>query len=165
MRHRIRAAGVLIDDHRVLLMRVKDASGEYYIPPGGGVEPGDISTKAALVRECLEETGLHVQVGELLAVREFHETTQGMSSEKTRYHAEFFYHILSYQGIPHIDNLQGLNDEHFIQAVEWVPVKAVGALRSYPADLAQLIERAQQQQYSLHLGCYIQGDDEHINHL
>ncbi|GAL03807.1 nudix hydrolase family protein [Photobacterium aphoticum] len=165
MKHRIRAAGVLMENHRILLMRVKDASGEYYIPPGGGVEPGDISTKAALVRECLEETGLHVQVGELLAVREFHETPQAMSSEMTRYHAEFFYHIASYHGIPHIDNLQGLNDEHYIQAVEWVSVHDVVTLRTYPADLAQIILRAQQQQYSLHLGCYIQGDNDHINHL
>ncbi|MGH1145339.1 NUDIX domain-containing protein [Bacillus pseudomycoides] len=37
------------------------------ILPGGGQKPGE-TLKAAVVRECLEETGLKVQAGELLFV-------------------------------------------------------------------------------------------------
>ncbi|MGF1687397.1 NUDIX domain-containing protein [Photobacterium japonica] len=159
MKHRIRAAGILIENDTVLLLRVKDASGEYWIPPGGGVEEGDISTKDCLRRECLEETGLTVTVGELLAVREFHETTS------QRYHAEFFYHIMAHQGDPHLNNLQGLNDEHYIQGLEWVPLHMLTTLRTYPTDITALIARTMQQYYSLHLGCYIQGDADRINHL
>ena len=35
MEHRIRAAGILVDQGAVLLLRVNDFTGEYWIPPGG----------------------------------------------------------------------------------------------------------------------------------
>lgn len=159
MEHRIRSAGVLIRDNHLLLLKVKDLSGEYWIPPGGGFEPGDTSTKACLKREFMEEAALEVEVGELLCVREFLETAAG------RYNAEFFYHILSYRGVPSIENLSGLNDEAFIQAIEWVPISKLRELRTYPADMPELVEMALTTSYSKHLGSYIQGADETTNHL
>jgi ADP-ribose pyrophosphatase YjhB (NUDIX family) len=157
--HRIRAAGILTVEDKVLLLKVKDFSGEYWIPPGGGFETGDSSTKDCLRREFFEEAGIKVEVGELLCVREFLETTAG------RYHAEFFYHITDYQGEPHLHNLRGLNDEGFIQGIEWVAITALKTRRTYPTDMSQLVDRVKKQQYSLHLGSYVQGHDETINHL
>ncbi|WP_026960208.1 NUDIX domain-containing protein [Aliagarivorans taiwanensis] len=157
--HRIRAAGILLQQQHILLLKVKDHSGEYWLPPGGGFEEGDASTKACLRREFLEEAGLDVEVGELLAVREFLETTVG------RYNAEFFYHISDYRGEPHIANLDGLNDQEFIQQVSWVPISQLDNLRTYPADLSTLVARAERQAYSLHLGSFIQGVNESVNQL
>ncbi len=117
--HRIRAAGIIIQNDALLLLRVKDGSGEYWIPPGGGLDACDAHTKDCVVRECYEEAGIQAQVGELLCVREFLETTVN------RYHAEFFYHIPHFTGQPHLNNLQGLNDEDFIQSVEWVKIDIV----------------------------------------
>jgi nicotinamidase-related amidase/8-oxo-dGTP pyrophosphatase MutT (NUDIX family) len=56
-------AGVIIvqDDHILLLHRHKNGR-EYYTIPGGGVEPGESLTEAA-VREAKEETGLDVTLG------------------------------------------------------------------------------------------------------
>lgn len=82
--HRIRAAGIIIKGNALLLLRVKDSSGEYWIPPGGGLEEEDGHTKACLKRECYEEAGIDVTVGKLVCVREFLETTRNI------YHAEFF---------------------------------------------------------------------------
>lgn len=87
MEHRIRAAGILLSGSKILMLNVRDFSGEYWILPGGGFETGDRSIKQSLEREFEEETGLVVNVGELVCVREFLETNMN------RYNAEFFYHI------------------------------------------------------------------------
>jgi len=160
MQHRIRAAGVLIRDGAMLLLRVKDFSGEYWIPPGGGLEAEDKSTKQCLIREFREEAGLAVEVGELICVREFYET------HLDRYNAEFFYLIDDYQGVPHLSNLVGLNDENYIQALDWVPIPLLEDMRIYPKELkGKLLDLIEAGQFSNHLGSYVQGIREDINQL
>lgn len=159
MKHRIRAVGILIQNDKVLLLRVNDSSGEYWIPPGGGLEDDDHHTKACLQREYLEEAGIQVDIGELICVREFLETTRNI------YHSEFFYHIKHYQGEPHINNLTGLNDEAFIKGVEWVSLSELNNRRTFPTDLTALTKLAVNQRYSTHLGSYIQGDNEICNQM
>ncbi|WP_073605978.1 NUDIX domain-containing protein [Vibrio aerogenes] len=159
MEHRIRAAGILISDASVLLLKVKDSTGEYWIPPGGGFEAGDLSTRKCLQREFLEEAGIEVEVGALICVREF------LEASPQRYNAEFFYHVTHFTGEPHIRNLKGLNDEAFIQQVEWVPLDHLAGIRTYPADIAQLAGMIEARQFSVHLGSYRQGNDEVTNHL
>ncbi|MEZ8099442.1 NUDIX domain-containing protein [Vibrio bivalvicida] len=160
MEHRIRAAGILIKDGAMLLVKVKDFTGEYWIPPGGGMESSDQSSKACVVREFKEEAGIDVQVGELICVREFLET------HKQRYHAEFFYLIEGFLGTPHLENLAGLNDEGYIQDVEWVPIPDLADKRIYPAELKdKLVELIETKRFSTHLGSYVQGENEDIDYL
>jgi ADP-ribose pyrophosphatase YjhB (NUDIX family) len=52
-------------DGRVLLVRVPEFG--TWALPGGGVDPGEHPREAA-VRECLEETGLHVEITGLVGV-------------------------------------------------------------------------------------------------
>src|SRR5688572_22214989 len=69
-RTRIRVCGLCIDNDRILLVNhagLRD--GEFWAPPGGGIEFGE-SVPAALEREFLEETGLHIRIGEFLFVCE-----------------------------------------------------------------------------------------------
>ncbi len=161
MKHRIRAAGIAVNDNRILMLRVKDPySGEYWIPPGGGFEAGDVSTKQSLVREFKEETNLDVDVGELICVREFYET----SAE--RYHVELFYHIRDWQGEPGLGNLVGLNDESYIQEVKWLAIDELSTLKVFPANLAQdVLPIIEGQSFATHLGSYVQGKGDEINVL
>lgn len=161
MKHRIRAAGIAVNDNRILMLRVKDPySGEYWIPPGGGFEAEDVSTKQSLVREFKEETNLDVDVGELICVREFYET----SAE--RYHVELFYHIRSWQGEPGLGNLVGLNDERYIQEVKWLAIDKLSTLKVFPANLAQdVLPIIEEQRFATHLGSYVQGNGDGINVL
>ena len=71
---RLRACGVLIENEEILLIKHRGlgAHGHLWIPPGGGVEFGSSITHN-LKREFLEETGLEVEVGELLFVFEFYD--------------------------------------------------------------------------------------------
>lgn len=157
--HRIRAAGIIVSNQHILLIKVKDFSGEYWIPPGGGLEAEDRHTKDCVKRECFEEAGIEVQVGDLLCVREFLETTAN------RYNAEFFYHIKAFSGEPHTNNLIGLNDEEFIQTVEWISISELESIRTFPTDLANVVELIQQNTNSVHLGSYVQGEYETHNQL
>lgn len=69
MQTRVRA--VIIDNHEILLIRRVKEGRIYWVFPGGGVEEHDNSPQSALVRECKEELGVDVDVGELFAEQPF----------------------------------------------------------------------------------------------
>mgnify|MGYP005995080597 CR=1 FL=1 len=54
MRHRIRAAGLLIDEDRILLVNENDGGKSYWVPPGGGFEAKDGNTRNTVKREVFE---------------------------------------------------------------------------------------------------------------
>jgi len=61
----IRVTGLLIENDRVLLVRQTVASDREWSLPGGRAEAGE-TLEEAIIREMLEETGLHVKVAKLL---------------------------------------------------------------------------------------------------
>lgn len=65
MIQRVAAYAVVVDARRVLLSHWR-GDGRWMLP-GGGIDPGEDPADAA-VRELLEETGLAVQLDELLGV-------------------------------------------------------------------------------------------------
>lgn len=71
-RLRVRVCGICIEDDRILLVRHTSVGSEniFWSPPGGGMEFGE-SAPSALAREFAEETGLEVEVGEMIFVNEF----------------------------------------------------------------------------------------------
>lgn len=68
---RVRVGGLCVQQDRILLVNhaLYGPEGTFWSPPGGGVQFGE-SAEMALVREFKEETGLDVEVGELLLVHE-----------------------------------------------------------------------------------------------
>ncbi|WP_191561096.1 NUDIX hydrolase [Metabacillus idriensis] len=61
---------LLNDDHKnVLMVKNKGEKSSYYTLPGGAVEQGETLKEAAL-REVKEETGLDVQINDVLSVSE-----------------------------------------------------------------------------------------------
>ncbi len=71
-RLRVRVSGLCVVENTLLLLNHKglNAAGEFWSPPGGGMEHG-ASASENLVREFREETGLEVRVDRFVGVHEF----------------------------------------------------------------------------------------------
>jgi ADP-ribose pyrophosphatase YjhB (NUDIX family) len=67
---RVAAKAVIVQGGRLLVTENVDADGRWYLLPGGGQEPGE-ALPETLRRECREEVGADVEVGELLYVRDY----------------------------------------------------------------------------------------------
>lgn len=87
---RLRACGLCVHEGRLLLLNHASlSSGDFWAPPGGGIEFGE-TAEACIVREFKEETGLEVTVGRFLFACEF---------IKQPLHAvELFFEVTSFEG-------------------------------------------------------------------
>lgn len=87
---RIRSCGILIEDDKILLIKLHSpvTNELIWIPPGGKVEFGE-SLSEALLREFNEETGIEVSVRDLLYVNEL---------IKNDIHAIEFYYLVEKTG-------------------------------------------------------------------
>ncbi len=65
MEPRIRVAAIIVRDEEILLVAHEKEKKSYWLLPGGGVNVGE-SLEAALCRELLEETGLEIEIGDLV---------------------------------------------------------------------------------------------------
>ena len=69
IRPRVRVAGVLIENGKILLIQHHKEDKKYWLVPGGGVDWGE-STSEALIREYKEETNLDIEVESFLFLSE-----------------------------------------------------------------------------------------------
>lgn len=69
---RVRACGICVKNDSLLLVNHSGLNNNrpLWIPPGGGIKPGESATQA-LEREFLEETGLNIEVHNFLFLNEF----------------------------------------------------------------------------------------------
>ncbi len=121
-RQRVAVYGICEDDEgQVLLTRAAPSltvRGQWFLP-GGGIDHGE-DPVAALRREFVEETGLHVEVGELRGVLSDVTELPGHLSLHT---IRLIYGIVSFSGTL-ADETDGSSD-----AARWVSLKEVW---SYP---------------------------------
>ena len=64
-RPRIRVAGILIENDKILLIQHHKNNKKYWLIPGGGNDWGE-TAKEALIREYKEETNMNIEVDEFL---------------------------------------------------------------------------------------------------
>ena len=130
MRHiRTAARALIIHEGKLLAIKMRDNSGIFYILPGGGQRHGE-TLKEGLKRECLEEIGTEVEVGELLYVREY----IGKNHEFRRSHHAFHQVENVFMcTLPHPDAI-GPGSEHDKKqiGVEWIPIKDLPQRRVLP---------------------------------
>ena len=132
MKHRIRAAGLLVSGDKLLLALEKnEATGkEFWIPPGGGLEAEDGSVTACVCREFLEETGLSVQVGSLVYVREF------VAASQQTHHLEMFFRVHQAEGHLHrMDQSDPPMGSDLKRYVRWFTQKELQTLDVAPREL------------------------------
>lgn len=135
MQHRISAKGLIIEAGRILLPAHRDEAGIYYILPGGGQEPGE-TLAAALVRECREELGVDVIVGELLGARDYIARHHEFAATDDAHQVELMFRCTLVAGsVPAL----GANPDPRQIGVDWVELAQIDRVRFYPRRLAELL--------------------------
>lgn len=123
------ARALIVHDGKLLATKMRDRSGPWYTLPGGGQLPGE-TLKEALERECREEIGCAVQVGELLYVREY----IGKNHHFAHRHAGFHQveHVFrAFLKDPNSPCLGDAADTRQI-GVNWLALEALEHIRFYP---------------------------------
>jgi 8-oxo-dGTP pyrophosphatase MutT (NUDIX family) len=114
---RRRAAIFVLDDKdNVLLLHRLKPGEEYYVVPGGGVDPGETPEQAA-VRELKEETGLDVTLGEKI----------GQTEADGNY--QYFYVSRSWSGTPALggEELKRQSPTNIYDLI-WMPIKKLSEI-------------------------------------
>jgi len=132
---------VIIEDGRVLLTRnhkPSEKDEEFWLLPGGGQRHGE-ALPTTVRREVLEETGLEVEVGELLLVRDYIGAHHELAEISERLHNEHALELMfacsvvgGTLGAGHATNDGQLE-------VAWVAIEELGNFRVFPGELATLL--------------------------
>jgi 8-oxo-dGTP diphosphatase len=130
-RTRVRVAGILVDDSRVLMESMADR--ELWGVPGGGLEEGE-SLTAGCVREYLEELGLTVAAGRLALVTD-HFFIDGDGLDR---HVICFYFIVS---ADLAEARAVLSNEPHLQ-FRWLDLGDLASHEVIPAHLCELLPAA-----------------------
>src|SRR5262249_45302532 len=134
---RIAAKAIVVQDRGLLTIKCRDKDGTYYLLPGGGQQFGE-TLHDTLQRECSEEIGCEIRIGELLFVREYrgwlHEFATAAKDEQT---LEFMF-ACSVEGS--VDQAQASQPDNGQIGVEWLALDDLAAYRLYPKALVELID-------------------------
>lgn len=118
---RIRPAALIIENNHILLLSYHYEAGTKFALPGGNVDLGE-TFPVTIARECEEELGIEVEVGEMIALGQVHATTDYDAC----LHVIFEGDIVG--GIPALQT-----DETTANDLVWVPVDKIAELNVYPA--------------------------------
>ena len=114
---RVRVCGICVQDDKILLVNHSgmNESGEFWSPPGGGLEFGE-SIEDCLKREFLEETNTIISVGKFIKINEF---------VKPPLHAvELFYEVKILSGEIKI-GFDPEMEEQIIKDIQWLNFEEV----------------------------------------
>ncbi len=134
MKHRIRAAAIVVKDDCILLVRHQTPSTgeEWWIPPGGGIEPEDQTMMDCAERETFEEAGIRVTCRRIAYIREF------VPAEQDIRHLEFFLVGENPIGEATAEHLpEAMSQQYLVLGPEWLTRSAMAAAIVYPEILQQ----------------------------
>ena len=144
------ARALIIRQDAILLIRKEGGGrGERFALPGGAQDPGE-PLKEALDRECIEEIGTSVKVGDLIHVSDFFKLRD--TQPPTRRHlVEFFFSCI----VP--DNYIPQNghhpDKHQVDVV-WVNLDEIAQTPLYPQYLSTCILQDKDTGTNSYLGAF-----------
>ncbi|PKK90439.1 MAG: hypothetical protein CVV64_08725 [Candidatus Wallbacteria bacterium HGW-Wallbacteria-1] len=139
---RVRIGVIAFDSQgRVLMVRHRKGDKSYYLFPGGGVEKGETFEECA-IRECLEETGLEISLGNLLF------TCESIYPSGKKHVVNFFFRAQVVGGV------LAAGDEEIIDEACFVPVEDLQGMIVYPNIVQEVVDlcSGREQTGARHLG-------------
>lgn len=134
---RVSSRAVIVYGNRILLNEF--GGGRYYNFPGGGIEEGE-TAKQAVVREVLEESGLAVDVGDLVFSLEYEpRSCKYMYGEV--HHVSFFFRCFARSGCEAKEPAHpdvNPDDPSIKSKAVWVPIDRLSGINLVPQIHKQL---------------------------
>jgi len=152
MKIRSSAKALIIKDNKLLTIHYRRGGIEYYHLPGGGQEPLE-SLEQAVIRECLEETGLSVRIKSLAAIQEeiiLDPHSIQTSPDYCHQHMWYFRCELTPaapQEVTHLDLGQA--------GIEWIPLDKVNETPILPEWLRERAEEVYTSEGTTYLGTVV----------
>ena len=134
IRPRIRVAGILIENDKILLIQHYKNNKKYWLIPGGGNDWGE-TAKEALIREYKEETNMDIEVDEFLF---FSET---IYPNKERHILNLFFRIHRNEKN---DSIIKLGDEAVLTDLKFVTKEELKKMTVYPNIKENLLKLMRQ---------------------
>lgn len=146
---RTAARALILFEDRLLAIKMRDRSGVFYILPGGGQRHGE-TLQEALMRECLEEIDAHIQIGELLYVREY----IGKNHEFRHHHRDFHQLEVVFRCFLSDPDAvaQGANADKKQVGVEWIHLDELDKKRFLPSTIKSFFNADDFTPKSIYLG-------------
>jgi 8-oxo-dGTP diphosphatase len=119
---------IVIEKSKILLMHRHKKGKEYFVLPGGIIEPGE-TPEETMVREAMEETSLKISKYKLFAEVE------------DDYHHDHYYLAEEYSGEPKLGNgpeIERQSPENQYK-LEWMPLKKLPSIVFYPEQMKKKI--------------------------
>lgn len=140
-RPRVRVAGILIENDKILLIEHSKNEKKYWLIPGGGVEWGE-STKEALIREYKEETNLDIDVEKFLFLSET------IAPDKQKHVINLYFQVRLLENCSEMQ----LGDESNLVDLKFVSKDEIENLKLYPNIKTQIIELLNKEEIAPYLG-------------
>jgi 8-oxo-dGTP diphosphatase len=126
----VRPCVVLIERGSVLTIRCKYDE-EFYLLPGGGVEPGETLVECA-IREMEEETGLLVEIERIVYLNDWI-----ANKERNERVINIFFLVRRIGG----ELLRGEKDGGKVKEVEWIPLEKFSEIDFRPHSIGERLRR------------------------
>ena len=142
LRPRVRVAGILIENNKILLIEHLKKNKKYWLVPGGGVDWGE-STAEALIREYKEETNLDITVEKFLFLSET------IAPDKKKHVINLYFQIKKIKNS--IYNMK-LGDERNLTDLKFITKEEIENIKLYPNIKTQLIQLLNEEKIAPYLG-------------
>ena len=131
------AKAIIRKDNKVLLIQKQHPGNpRFTVFPGGGQEPSETLAEA-LARECLEEIGAKIRVGDLLYVREYRSWLHEFHNPDRLWHQVEFFFLCELLEPLHPELAD--NPDPNQQGVIWVEQDMLKSQNLYPKVLREIL--------------------------
>ncbi|MGZ3790464.1 MAG: NUDIX domain-containing protein [Bacteriovorax sp.] len=130
------AKAIILEKDKILLIKISNKENKYFILPGGGQEKFE-TLQQTVIRECMEETGYHVKVLDIMFIRDYIARNHEFALINPEFHqVEFMFNC-------RIDHEKEKREctvlDHDQVGIEWVALNEILSVNLYPGIIREKI--------------------------